>query len=143
MTSNSSRKVPLLFAVTIFLGSGLLFLVQPMIAKAILPLAGGTPAVWNTCVFFFQTVLLLGYGYGMLLTTRLRHGQQNSHAPDFIAHGRSCEFVVVRRHCRASTRSVELCVVGVAVFDDHSGLDRATAVSQQHHPATLVRNNDE
>ena len=76
MTSNSSRKVPILFAVTTFLGSGLLFLVQPMIAKAILPLAGGTPAVWNTCVFFFQTVLLLGYGYGMLLTTRLRHGQQ-------------------------------------------------------------------
>lgn len=41
-----------------------------MIAKAILPLAGGTPAVWNTCLFFFQGALLLGYGYGFLLTTR-------------------------------------------------------------------------
>ena len=47
-----------------------------MIAKVILPLAGGTPAVWNTCVFFFQGVLLLGYADGMLLTTRLKHGHQ-------------------------------------------------------------------
>lgn len=64
------NRLSLLFAATIFLGAGLLFLVQPMIAKAILPLAGGTPAVWNTCLFFFQGALLLGYGYGFLLTTR-------------------------------------------------------------------------
>jgi hypothetical protein len=54
----------------------LLFLVQPMIAKAILPLAGGTPAVWNTCVFFFQGTLLLGYAYGYFVTMRLQHRQQ-------------------------------------------------------------------
>ncbi len=47
-----------------------------MIAKAILPLAGGTPAVWNTCVFFFQGVLLLGYVYGFLLTRQLSLAQQ-------------------------------------------------------------------
>ena len=76
MLRNSSSKTSILFAVTIFLGSGLLFLVQPMIAKAILPLAGGTPAVWNTCVFFFQGALLLGYAYGYLVTMRLRHRQQ-------------------------------------------------------------------
>ncbi len=66
-SSNTTRKIYFLFAATIFIGSGLLFLVQPMIAKAILPLAGGTPAVWNTCVFFFQTTLLLGYAYAYVL----------------------------------------------------------------------------
>ena len=44
----------LLFACTLFLSSSLLFLVQPMMAKMILPLLGGTPAVWNTCMVFFQ-----------------------------------------------------------------------------------------
>ncbi len=41
----------------------LLFLVQPMIGKMVLPSLGGTPAVWNTCMVFFQGVLLIGYGY--------------------------------------------------------------------------------
>lgn len=57
-----------LFAITMFLGSGLLFLIQPMFAKLILPLLGGSPSVWNTCVLFFQTTLLLGYLYAHLST---------------------------------------------------------------------------
>jgi hypothetical protein len=61
----------ILFAVTIFTGSGLLFLIQPLAARVVLPLAGGTPAVWNTCVFFFQSLLLAGYAWGMFLTRRL------------------------------------------------------------------------
>jgi hypothetical protein len=44
----------LLFGVTIFISSALLFSIQPMIAKMLLPLLGGTPAVWNTCMLFFQ-----------------------------------------------------------------------------------------
>lgn len=52
-----------LFAVTIFLGAGLLFLVQPMVARLLLPLLGGSPAVWNTCMVFFQAALLAGYAY--------------------------------------------------------------------------------
>lgn len=55
-----------LFTLTIFLGSALLFLVQPMVAKMLLPAYGGTPAVWNTAMVFFQAVLLLGYGYAHL-----------------------------------------------------------------------------
>ena len=55
--------MPALFAVTLFLSSGLLFLVQPMIARMVLPLLGGAPAVWNTCMLFFQAVLLAGYAY--------------------------------------------------------------------------------
>ena len=50
-----------LFIATIFLGSSLLFLVQPMAAKIILPQFGGTPAVWTTSMLFFQLLLLAGY----------------------------------------------------------------------------------
>jgi spermidine synthase len=60
-----------LYTLTIFVGAGLLFLVQPMFTRMILPLLGGAPAVWNTSVLFYEAVLLLGYGYAHLLTGRL------------------------------------------------------------------------
>jgi SAM-dependent methyltransferase len=60
-------RAPLLaaapYAATIFLSSFLLFLVQPIIARQILPWFGGSAAVWTTCLVFFQTLLLAGYGY--------------------------------------------------------------------------------
>jgi len=52
-----------LFALAAFFSAGLVFLVEPMIAKLILPLQGGSPAVWNTSLAFFQVALLIGYGY--------------------------------------------------------------------------------
>ena len=58
-----------LFAFTLFVSATLLFLVQPMIGKMVLPTLGGTPAVWNTCMVFFQAVLLVGYGYTHTLST--------------------------------------------------------------------------
>jgi hypothetical protein len=58
----------LLFGVTIFVSSALLFSIQPMIAKMLLPLLGGTPAVWNTCMLFFQAALLCGYAYALLVS---------------------------------------------------------------------------
>lgn len=58
----------LLFGLTIFISSALLFSIQPMIAKMLLPLLGGTPAVWNTCMLFFQAVLLCGYAYALLVS---------------------------------------------------------------------------
>ena len=51
------------FGISMFLSAALLFLVEPMIAKMMLPMLGGTPAVWNTCLVFFQAMLLLGYLY--------------------------------------------------------------------------------
>ena len=51
------------YALTIFLSAFLLFLVQPLIAKQILPWFGGSASVWNTCMLFFQTLLLAGYAY--------------------------------------------------------------------------------
>ena len=56
---------PLLFSVTLFISAGLLFWIQPLIAKTLLPLLGGTPSVWNTCLLFFQTMLLAGYIYAL------------------------------------------------------------------------------
>src|SRR5436309_15207663 len=64
-----------IFALTLLLSSTLLFLLQPMFAKMVLPRLGGTPAVWNTCMVFFQACLLCGYAYAHVLT-RLRMWQQ-------------------------------------------------------------------
>lgn len=60
-----------IFALTIFASAFLLFLVQPIIAKQILPWFGGSAAVWATCLVFFQTTLLLGYAYADYAVRRL------------------------------------------------------------------------
>jgi len=64
------------FALTIFLSAFLLFIVQLILGKFILPWFGGTPAVWTACVFFFQAVLLLGHAYAHAVNTRLVTEQQ-------------------------------------------------------------------
>ena len=60
-----------LFALTILLSAALLFLVQPMLAKQLLPYFGGGAAVWTACMLFFQSLLLAGYGYAHLLSRYL------------------------------------------------------------------------
>src|SRR3954452_7398075 len=54
------------YAATILLSSFLLFLVQPLIARLILPWFGGSASVWTTCLLFFQALLLAGYAYAHL-----------------------------------------------------------------------------
>jgi len=66
----------LVFAGTIFASSFSLFLVQPLIAKQILPWFGGTAAVWAVCMVFFQVILLAGYAYSDWLSRRLAPGRQ-------------------------------------------------------------------
>jgi hypothetical protein len=61
-----------LYAAAIFVSAALLFMVQPMVARMVLPVLGGSPAVWNTAMVFFQAVLLGGYIYAHLLTRHLR-----------------------------------------------------------------------
>src|SRR5512143_3259039 len=86
MNDGSSAAAPLasprgllpalrLHCIALFLGAFLLFAVEPMFTKMVLPLLGGTPAVWNTAVMFFQAVLLAGYLYAHLLSRlkRLRN----------------------------------------------------------------------
>src|SRR2546426_1546470 len=55
------------YCITIFLGAFLLFSVQLLLGKYFLPWFGGTPAMWTTCMFFFQTLLLAGYAYAHTL----------------------------------------------------------------------------
>src|SRR5579875_1306705 len=65
-----ARPNRLLYGSAIFLGAFLLFAVEPMAAKQLLPALGGSSAVWITCLVFFQTVLLLGYLYAHWLGSR-------------------------------------------------------------------------
>ena len=69
------------FALTVFLSAFLLFQVQPIIAKMILPWFGGSSSVWSTCLVFFQVELLLGYLYVHLLHQHLAPRRQN------VVHG--------------------------------------------------------
>jgi len=67
-----------LFGGTVFLGAFLLFLIEPLFAKSILPWFGGAASVWATCLVFFQTALLLGYLYADLSTRRLTPKRQSA-----------------------------------------------------------------
>jgi spermidine synthase len=67
-----------LFAVATFLNAGLLFAVEPMFTKMVLPLLGGTPSVWNTCLLFFQGALLAGYLYAHLTSRWLTPARQGA-----------------------------------------------------------------
>jgi hypothetical protein len=66
----------ILFASTIFVSAFLLFLVQPVIAKQILPWFGGSAAVWTTCMVFFQMTLLAGYAYADWLINKVQRKKQ-------------------------------------------------------------------
>ena len=73
-----SRESPmLLHAATVFLSAFLLFLVQPLLAKQILPWFGGAAIVWTLCMVFFQFVLLLGYAYAHWLVNRTQGVRQS------------------------------------------------------------------
>jgi hypothetical protein len=74
--SSSSSFLGVLLALTIFVSAFLLFQVQPLISKFILPWFGGSPAVWTTAMLFFQCTLFLGYVYSHLLFCRLKLGMQ-------------------------------------------------------------------
>lgn len=69
--SSHSRLRGVLFAATIFSSAFLLFQVQPLISRFILPWFGGSPAVWSTCMLFFQVTLFAGYVYAHLVSTKL------------------------------------------------------------------------
>ena len=82
----AAPKTPWREAIAIFFGSFLLFQIQPIIAKQVLPWFGGSAAVWTTCLLFFQSVLFLGYVYAHLLLTKLPpRGQFALHAVLLLA----------------------------------------------------------
>src|SRR5262245_15750311 len=65
--SATLRAAPALLAITLFLSALLLFAVQPMFAKMVLPRLGGAPTVWSVAMVFFQAALLVGYAYAHLV----------------------------------------------------------------------------
>lgn len=69
--SNPNRQLfaIVLFAGTLFVSASLMFVLQPLFGKILLPLLGGSPAVWNTCMVFYQTILFLGYLYAHTVST--------------------------------------------------------------------------
>ncbi len=70
-----------LFALTLFTSASLMFVLQPLFGKILLPLLGGSPAVWNTCMVFYQSILFLGYLYAHAVSTKLsQHWQILLHA---------------------------------------------------------------
>lgn len=70
------QRLPLLYGLTLFVSALLLFSIQPMFARMVLPKLGGAPAVWSVAMVFFQTTLLAGYAYAHVLNRvlRSRHG---------------------------------------------------------------------
>ncbi len=74
--SRVSPRTSALFGVPTFLGAALLFVVQPMLGKWLLPAVGGSPSTWTACLLFFQTLLLAGYAYAHFITRRFAPRQQ-------------------------------------------------------------------
>ena len=69
--SGRSTLVIVVYTTAIFLSAALLFAVQPMFTKMVLPRFGGSPSVWSVAMVFFQGVLLVGYAYADILTRRV------------------------------------------------------------------------
>ena len=85
----SFRPATILFTTTVALNAALLFAVEPLVSRLVLPLLGGTPAVWGTCLVFFQGLLLLGYAYSHL-SARRRHTARCSTSRGTTTTCRSC-----------------------------------------------------
>ncbi|MEY3807496.1 MAG: hypothetical protein RI893_472 [Pseudomonadota bacterium] len=75
-TTDRNLSLIFLFALTLFASASLMFVLQPLFGKILLPLLGGSPAVWNTCMVFYQSILFLGYLYAHYLSTRYSHRRQ-------------------------------------------------------------------
>ena len=68
MQRRDAHMYRFLFPVCLFLSASLLFIIQPMVAKVLLPRYGGTPAIWTVCMLFFQALLLVAYSYAWVLS---------------------------------------------------------------------------
>lgn len=74
--TDRSLSLIVLFAGTLFTSASLMFVLQPLFGKILLPLLGGSPAVWNTCMVFYQSILFLGYLYAHAISTRFEQHRQ-------------------------------------------------------------------
>ena len=76
MPTPRDRWLAIIYAAAIFISAFLLFQIQPLVSKQILPWFGGSPAVWTTCLLFFQTFLFAGYAYAHWSNHWLKPPQQ-------------------------------------------------------------------
>src|SRR5678816_148269 len=83
--SPRGRNTTVPYAIAIFLSSSMLFLIEPIAGKRLLPLLGGSAAVWTACLVFFQCALLLGYLAAHWLVTRTRPRVQSAAYLVFLA----------------------------------------------------------
>src|SRR6266550_8673826 len=74
------RYIVFIFFVTVLISSGLLFWIQPLFGKLLLPMLGGAPSVWNTAMMLFQGLLLAGYAYAHIL------GRLNNLRREILTH---------------------------------------------------------
>ncbi|HYN64599.1 MAG TPA: fused MFS/spermidine synthase [Candidatus Limnocylindrales bacterium] len=108
--------VKALFAGTILTSAFLLFLVQPLIAKQILPWFGGSAAVWSICMVFFQVVLLAGYAYSDWITRHLRvRAQATLHVALLLASLAFLPIVTSARWKPAGAEDPTLWILGLLV----------------------------
>ena len=84
------RSTALLFAGTLFVSALLLFAVQPMFTKMVLPRLGGSPSVWSVAMVAFQTFLFIGYVYAHVLTRALGAAARGAGAPRLPGARRRC-----------------------------------------------------
>jgi Zn-dependent protease len=110
------RNLRVMYGAVVFLSAFLLFLVEPMAAKQLLPVLGGSSAVWVTCLVFFQAALLLGYGYAWWMA---RQGKIWVHAA-LLGGGGAC--VAVDSGIARDGYSIELVCLGPSCCDDLSDI---------------------
>ena len=127
MSKRSARAIVVLYSVTIGLSASLVFVLQPMFARFILPLAGGTPSVWAAAMVFFTTTLLLGYLYAHWSIQRLGARRQ----------------AVV--HMAVAALPLVTLPVGLPDWDPPTGLDARVVGDRSARPgrgAALLRRDD-
>ena len=130
------------FTASLFLSAFLLFSVQPVVSRMLLPRLGGSPAVWNTCVCFFQAALLLGYGYAHFVAGRLQPRAQLVLHALVLASGPRRAAAFIGRGCatrrrrpdRLAAGAPSACGRGAFCCHRRDGAAAATLV-QPNHPS--------
>ena len=108
-----SARAPALLGLTVFTSAFLLFLVQPLIAKQILPWFGGSAAVWTTCLVFFQVTLLAGYSYAHAVTRLRLRAQVTLHGMLLVVSALTLPITVGHSWRPAPGQEPTLQIVGV------------------------------
>ena len=133
-----NRLVLVVYTAAIFVSALLLFSVQPLFTKMVLPRLGGSPAVWSVAMVFFQSLLLGGYAYAHFLM-QIRNRAHSGGDPSGAARGRDADAAAVDRERVGRAADLGLCVLAARPV---RGLDRAAVLRarrQQSAAAGLVR----